>query len=49
MPRYKKPGSSKNQPSAKARSVAPLLGCGLFILLVMLFMSWALSGVLNPS
>ena len=46
MARWKKPG--KGTSAKKPSGIAPILGCGLFIFLVLLFMSWALSGVLNP-
>lgn len=44
MARRKKSGKGKATPG----SYAPVIGCGLFVALVLAFLSWALAGVLNP-
>ena len=46
MARYRKPGKGH---AKQAPTKAPLVGCVLVVILAIAFMTWALSGVLQPN
>lgn len=46
MARYRKPGKGQRKQAAPK---APLIGCVLIIVLALVFLTWALSGVLQPN